>query len=327
MDPFFTRNRMSDYLDNSLSPQAKRDFEEAIANNSELAEELQALKATKALLKEHGEAEPPPDLFDSILNHVENAKPTEKRWLPIVKFGLMAAAATLAVVVWSKQDKSPLAEETVDAGGVVSRASTPNKPEKTAQASPKTKPSNDVETATSQSKSKPRSRGNQRQVASFVAPPVNPAQHIKDNINAEPIVEEKSSLSKENHLGDHLHLVSNDSVPKKKEKDTVVEMVIDDAVVGNRISTNDPMILKKIHGLKSNYSNLKVLKRNGDKFQPYSISEDEHYRALKLIAPTSEWADLKKSLMAHGAEMIKVTNKKGQTVAEAEIEILYEDEP
>ena len=209
MDPFFTRNRMSDYLDGTLSAKAKSEFEETIANNPELADELRALKATRNLLQNHGEVEPPPELFDAIMDHVDKSKTENRWWVPVAKYGLLAAAATLAVVVWSKQDNSLLSEETVDAGGVVSRqpltkqakAEAPSPEEsnetiKTPKPTPEPSPTNTERRQVRQS----------RHMASF-EPPVNPDELLKTDIDAPPKQEVVSTLSKENNLGNHLHLV------------------------------------------------------------------------------------------------------------------------
>lgn len=106
MDAFFAKNRLSAYLDGSLSEAEAAEVEQALARDSALRGEFEAMKRAVTLLREAGPVRAPADLHAKIMERLA-AEPMpggRLAWLrrPLGRLpmeGLALAAAALLVVV------------------------------------------------------------------------------------------------------------------------------------------------------------------------------------------------------------------------------------
>ena len=71
MNDFFVRNRLSDYIDGTLSPEEEHIVQEALENNEELYEEYRSLKDAVDMLAQFGALEPSRNLAPSIMDQIE----------------------------------------------------------------------------------------------------------------------------------------------------------------------------------------------------------------------------------------------------------------
>lgn len=119
MDAFFARNRLSAYLDGSLSEGEAAEVEAALARDPALHADFEAMKRAVTLLRQVGPRTAPPDLHSRIMARVaREPKPVARlAWLrrPLSRLpveGLALAAAALLVVVaiqWKPgQEQAPL---------------------------------------------------------------------------------------------------------------------------------------------------------------------------------------------------------------------------
>ena len=71
MNEFFVRNRLSDYIDGTLSPEEEEIVQEALAENRELYEEYVALKEAVEMLSQYGTVQPQRNLAPSIMEQLD----------------------------------------------------------------------------------------------------------------------------------------------------------------------------------------------------------------------------------------------------------------
>jgi negative regulator of sigma E activity len=119
MDPFFARNRLSSYLDGTLSDAEAAEVSEAIEHDPSLKEEYEALRRAVNFIKRAGPTEAPSDFHAKVLAAVsaEKAPGGKLVWLfrplarvPVEAIGV-AAAALLVVLFVSQRHRIDVAEE------------------------------------------------------------------------------------------------------------------------------------------------------------------------------------------------------------------------
>ncbi len=125
MDPFFARNRLSSYLDGTLSDAEAAEVSEAIEHDPSLKEEYEALRRAVNFIKRAGPTEAPSDFHAKVLAAVASEKAPGGKlvWLsrplarvPVEAIGV-AAAALLVVLFVSQRHRTEVAQqkETADA--------------------------------------------------------------------------------------------------------------------------------------------------------------------------------------------------------------------
>jgi len=114
MDAFFARNRLSAYLDGSLSEGEAAEVEAALARDPALHADFEAMKRAVSLLREVGPRTAPPDLHGRIMARVAREPQPVGRlaWLrrplsrlPVEGFALAAAALLVVVAIQWKPDQ------------------------------------------------------------------------------------------------------------------------------------------------------------------------------------------------------------------------------
>ena len=60
MNAFFIKNRLQDYVDDTLSAETKAEIDQAIIHHPELLEELKQLQQQRSLMLDHGQEMAPP---------------------------------------------------------------------------------------------------------------------------------------------------------------------------------------------------------------------------------------------------------------------------
>ena len=106
MDPFFAKNRLSDYLDGQLSDDEAAEVRRALEEDAELREAFESLSATVSLLRKHGPTTAPDGFHERIMAQV-SAQPTGRlvvlrnffRQVPVEAIALAAAAVLVIVIV------------------------------------------------------------------------------------------------------------------------------------------------------------------------------------------------------------------------------------
>ena len=135
MDPFFARNRLSSYLDGTLSDAEAAEVSEAIEHDPSLKEEYEALRRAVNFIKRAGPTEAPSDFHAKVLAAVsaEKAPGGKLVWLfrplarvPVEAIGV-AAAALLVVLFVGQRHRTDVAREKKEAADAI--ASQPAKVE------------------------------------------------------------------------------------------------------------------------------------------------------------------------------------------------------
>src|SRR3982750_2520790 len=117
MDPFFARNRLSSYLDGTLSDAEAAEVSEAIEHDPTLKEEYEALRRAVNFIKRAGPTEAPADFHAKVLAAVsaEKAPGGKLVWLlrpparvPVEAIGV-AAAALLVVLFVAQRHRTEVA--------------------------------------------------------------------------------------------------------------------------------------------------------------------------------------------------------------------------
>lgn len=120
MDTFFARQRLSAYLDGTLSEREAAEVAEAVARDPELSAELDSLRMTIALLRQHGPVSAPEGFHARLMDAVRE-EPTRggvvvqlRRFVRRVPYEALAvaAAAMLVVGVFATRDTAPPAPPT-----------------------------------------------------------------------------------------------------------------------------------------------------------------------------------------------------------------------
>jgi negative regulator of sigma E activity len=114
MDTFFARNRLSAYLDGSLSDGETAEVEAALAEDPELRRELEGMRRAVELLRLHGPVEAPAGFHARVLARVD-AEPPPGRvislWrrtlgrVPVEALALAAAAVIVVLVIQGRGDE------------------------------------------------------------------------------------------------------------------------------------------------------------------------------------------------------------------------------
>ena len=117
MNDFFVRNRLSDYIDGTLSPQEEKIVQEALETNESLYEEYLSLKEAVDMLSQFGSMEPSRNLAPSIMDKLEDIPANNnsffRKYAPQIA---IAAACILIVTAFLLPEKNT--ENTVSASVV-----------------------------------------------------------------------------------------------------------------------------------------------------------------------------------------------------------------
>lgn len=100
------------YEDGQMDPQAKREFELALENSTELRKELEGFRAFRKTLEDQGLAEPIPyESLERMLKEVVNPSQVNRPTFRLrnVLVPVVAAAAIALGVLWMRQDRLALA--------------------------------------------------------------------------------------------------------------------------------------------------------------------------------------------------------------------------
>ena len=133
MDPFFARNRLSSYLDGTLSDAEAAEVSEAIEHDPSLKEEYEALRRAVNFIKRAGPTEAPSDFHAKVLAAVsaEKAPGGKLVWLfrplarvPVEAIGV-AAAALLVVLFVAQRHRTEVAQDKKETADAVARQPAP----------------------------------------------------------------------------------------------------------------------------------------------------------------------------------------------------------
>lgn len=98
MNDFFVRNRLSDYIDGTLSPEEEHIVQQALETNEELYEEYLSLKEAVDMLTQFGAMEPSRNLAPSIMDKIELLPGNNNSFLKTYAPQIAIAVACLLVV-------------------------------------------------------------------------------------------------------------------------------------------------------------------------------------------------------------------------------------
>lgn len=122
MNPLFARNRISDYLDGELSPAELSQFEDALEKSQELQIELERMRESIRLFKQHGPSEAPLDMMSAILDRLDDPIEALDAQSPppslnhrFVWPSLAVAAVCLILLI----PEAPVAPQQVNMGGIL----------------------------------------------------------------------------------------------------------------------------------------------------------------------------------------------------------------
>lgn len=133
MDPFFARNRLSSYLDGTLSDAEAAEVSEAIEHDPSLKEEYEALRRAVNFIKRAGPTEAPSDFHAKVLAAVsaEKAPGGKLVWLfrplarvPVEAIGV-AAAALLVVLFVAQRHRAEVAQDKKETADAIARQPAP----------------------------------------------------------------------------------------------------------------------------------------------------------------------------------------------------------
>ena len=98
MNEFFVRNRLSDYIDGTLSPEEEKVVQETLETNADLYEEYLALKEAVDMLAQFGTVQPSRNLAPSIMERLEELPANNNSFFRIYAPQLAVAVACLLIV-------------------------------------------------------------------------------------------------------------------------------------------------------------------------------------------------------------------------------------
>ncbi|MAA78661.1 MAG: hypothetical protein CL916_05335 [Deltaproteobacteria bacterium] len=98
MNEFFVRNRLSEYIDGTLSPQEEKIVQEALETNKELYEEYISLKEAVDMLSQFGSIQPSRNLAPLIMEQLQDMPANNNSFFRTYAPQLAAAVACLLII-------------------------------------------------------------------------------------------------------------------------------------------------------------------------------------------------------------------------------------
>ena len=112
MNAFFIKNRLQDYVDDTLSAETKAEIDQAIIHHPELLEELKQLQQQRSLMLDHGQEMAPPQMLEDIWSRLESEPiPAANQPAPSQSWWIWGGAVVAVMLVWWLVPHNPIEKE------------------------------------------------------------------------------------------------------------------------------------------------------------------------------------------------------------------------
>jgi len=289
MNQFFARNRLSEYLDGTLSEEEHREVQQSLENDPALYAEYLDLKEAVDMLNNFGMISPPRDLTSTIMDQLEQEEQVKEKvvHLSFTRFApLVAIAAAIVLVVIGGMSPEKTSDQTMAAG----ITNTPP------QSRPIQLPKNLSETLfTQQTITKP-------EIQKSTPEPTKPILTQKTKSVQQP--------------------------PQAKKQDIRIEPLVVDQPISRTenpylLYMNDPEILFKLKTLAEENNSI-LSQRDGTAFTPYKMNGGKATQVVTLTANPDKIEGIEATLRQLGAEFHQFSSVTEQSPIKIEISIQLE---
>ena len=289
MNQFFARNRLSEYLDGTLSEEEHREVQQALENDPELYAEYLDLKDAVDMLNNLGMISPQRDLTSAIMDQLDQEEQVEnnvvhvsfKRFAPLI-----AIAAAIVLIVIGGMSPEKTSDQTMAAG----ITNTPP------QSRPIQLPKNLSETLFTQQ---------------TITEPETPKSTKEPT---EPVLTKKTQKVQK-------------PAPTQKQEIRIQPLVVDQPISRTEnpylLYMDDPEILFKLKKLAEENNSI-LSQRDGTAFTPYKMNGGKATQVVTLTANPDKIEGIEATLRQLGAEFHQFSSVQEKSPIKIEISIQLE---
>lgn len=286
MNDFFVRNRLSEYIDGTLSAQDNEAISQALAQNATLQQEYLELKEAVDLLKDYGQVAPSQNLAPSIMELLEEEKPSNVILLKIRAYApQISVAATIILIVTAfllpeKETKNTLSATIVH---------TPPK---------------------SKSIQLPQNLSNTLFEKSIDVTKIAIADEEDRKAEKKPISAKRSKTKRTRTASQRIKPLVLDQPQSREDSPYLLFMT-------------DPDILFKIDAL-AKANNSKITQRDGSALTPYAMNDGKSTQVLKLTTDAQNINAIEEKLRQLGTEFHQFSTATENQTIRIELNIQFE---
>ena len=284
MNDFFVRNRLSDYIDGTLSPEEEHIVQQALETNEELYEEYLSLKEAVDMLTQFGAMEPSRNLAPSIMDKIEllpgNNNSFLKTYAPQIAIAVACLLVVTAIFLPEKNADNTIAASIV-------RTPPKSRPIQLPQRLSNTLIENEMDVTK----------------VALAAEEEEPAkQEIKKK--------RKTRTKRNTRVAARIEPLVIDQPTSREDSPYLLFM-------------DDPNILFKLESL-AKANNSVLTQRDGSVLRPYSMSDGKSSQVLKMSANAQNISAIEDSLRQLGAEFHQFSSPTPDEKIQIQLNIQFE---
>lgn len=284
MNDFFVRNRLSDYIDGTLSPEEEQIVQQALETNEELYEEYLSLKEAVDMLTQFGAMEPSRNLAPSIMDKIEllpgNNNSFLKTYAPQIAIAVACLLVVTAIFLPEKNADNTIAASIV-------RTPPKSRPIQLPQRLSNTLIENEMDVTK----------------VALAAEEEEPAkQELKKK--------RKTRTKKNTRVAARIEPLVIDQPTSREDSPYLLFM-------------DDPNILFKLESL-AKANNSVLTQRDGSVLRPYSMSDGKSSQVLKMSANAQNISAIEDSLRQLGAEFHQFSSPTANEKIQIQLNIQFE---
>lgn len=284
MNDFFVRNRLSDYIDGTLSPEEEQIVQQALETNEELYEEYLSLKEAVDMLTHFGTMEPSRNLAPSIMDKIEllpgNNNSFMKTYAPQIAIAVACLLVVTAIFLPEKNANNTIAASVV-------RTPPKSRPIQLPQRLSNTLIENEMDVTK-----------------------VALAAEEEEPVKQETKKKRKTRTKRNTRVAARIEPLVIDQPTSREDSPYLLFM-------------DDPNILFKLESLaKANNSIL--TQRDGSVLKPYSMSDGKSSQVLKMSADAQNISAIEDSLRQLGAEFHQFSSPTANEKIQIQLNIQFE---
>ena len=284
MNDFFIRNRLSDYIDGTLSPEEEHIVQQALESNEELYEEYLSLKEAVDMLTQFGSMKPSRNLAPSIMEKIEELPANNNSFLRAYAPQIAIAVACLLVVT-----AIFLPEKNADNTIAASIVRTP----------PKSRPIQ-----------LPQKLSNTLIENEMDVTKVALAAEEEEPAKQETKKKRKTRTKRNTRVAARIEPLVIDQPTSREDSPYLLFM-------------DDPNILFKLESL-AKANNSVLTQRDGSVLRPYSMSDGKSSQVLKMSADAQNISAIEDSLRQLGAEFHQFSSPAADEKIQIQLNIQFE---
>lgn len=284
MNDFFVRNRLSDYIDGTLSPEEEQIVQQALETNEELYEEYLSLKEAVDMLTQFGAMEPSRNLAPSIMDKIEllpgNNNSFLKTYAPQIAIAVACLLVVTAIFLPEKNADNTIAASIV-------RTPPKSRPIQLPQRLSNTLIENEMD-------------------VTKVALAAEEEELAKQEIKKK----RKTRTKRNTRVAARIEPLVIDQPTSREDSPYLLFM-------------DDPNILFKLESL-AKANNSVLTQRDGSVLRPYSMSDGKSSQVLKMSANAQNISAIEDSLRQLGAEFHQFSSPTANEKIQIQLNIQFE---